>query len=639
MDTSPGTDPLEGGASDWVFVDFEAEDVDGGETDEEEDEGSGEDMVDFIDDTEGTQNTQDYYRCLQMQQQKVDDERAVTALKRKFFESPKTKVDSDISPRLAAITLEGETRTGRARRKLYTQTVDDSGNGDSLEETSGKTVVGANVKVLTSPLFESTRVGERCLPVLVENGSQEQAGSEDDTGSVMQLLKAGKPRVLLFGLFKEIYGCSFADLTRCFKSDRTVCEDWICLIAGVPCSLVDAITELLKPHASYTHVTCTPCKVGMLLLLLVQWKTNKNRETVANLLGGLLQVQKQQMLLEPPRIRCPAAAMFWYKKSMCNGTVVSGEMPQWILKQVSIQEQLGNIPPFQLSLMIQWAYDNGYDTESRIAYEYAALANEDKNAEAFLRSNSQAKFVKDCACMVRHYKKAEMDKMSIGQWIKHRCEKIAGDGDWRPIMKFLKYHSVEIMPFLMFFRRFLKGIPKSNCLVLYGPANSGKSYFAMSLINMLGGKVISHVNAKSHFWLQPLADGKIALLDDATPSTWDYMDTFLRNLLDGNTISLDTKHKAPLQIRSPPLIVTTNYNVLENEKWKYLHSRIKQISFLNPCPLDCRGDPEIKLNNQNWKAFFEKCWARLSLDDLLEEGDGETMQPLRCAARGTDGTD
>nr|WDS49645.1 MAG: E1 protein [Neophocaena asiaeorientalis asiaeorientalis papillomavirus 2] len=642
MDNTSGTDPLEGGSNDWVLL--EAEDAEGGgdDDDDEDDFDTGEDLVDFIDYTlcaeEGSEDA-DYFRRLQTEQRNADDERAVQDLKRKFLDSPKSKVDFELSPRLQAITLQA--RTGRARRKLYKDPGNDSGHGESLEASRLSAVVGSTQQVQEDDSMVSEGPWGGATPAVVLHSSNRQQTNrlpENPTSPVTNLLQAGKPRAVMLGIFKEVHGCCLTDLTRSFKSDKTVCEDWVCLLAGVPCALADAISQLLAPHTQYAHVTTTTTKVGMLAILLVRWKTGKNRDTVRKLLAGLFTIERQQMVLDPPRTRHPAAAMFWYKKALANTSIVTGETPEWILKQVSVQAQVGEACQFSLAVMVQWAYDNDLEGESDIAYEYALLADEDRNAEAFLRSNSQAKHVRDCASMVHHYKRAEMARMNMGQWIKHRCSKIDGDGDWKPIMRFLRFQGVDILAFLSFFKKFLRGVPKSSCLVLYGPPNTGKSMFGMGLISMLAGKVISHVNSGSHFWLQPLGDCKVAMLDDATTATWDYIDTYLRSVLDGNPVCLDAKHKAPRQIKCPPLLITTNVNVMETERFKYLHSRIRMESFMHTCPLDCRGDPEYNLSKENWKAFFFKCWASLSLDDLLQ-GDGEPMQQLRCAARETDGPD
>nr|WDS49651.1 MAG: E1 protein [Neophocaena asiaeorientalis asiaeorientalis papillomavirus 3] len=635
MDNTQGTDPMEGGSGleDWVLL--EAEDADGqGGEDEDEDDLS-EDFVDFIDNC-NIDSSLEEHMSLFSQQQREDDARAVQSVKRKFSDSPKSKADT-LSPRLAAISL--LERTGRARRRLYRERTEDSGHGNSLEDPGdGSVVVATQVQVQN---YE--REGE--TPVVVHTSSNlsvENAGSsQDSAGSVMQLLRCAKPRVVLLGCFKDMFACSFTDLTRSFKSDSTACEDWVCFMVGVPCSLADAVQELVKSHTVYSHITTSTCRLGVAVLLLARWKTAKNRGTVKKLLGGLLALEGPQMLLEPPRVRNVGAAMFWYKKAMCNGTIVTGETPDWIVKEVCLQNQIGEACAFSLSEMVQWGYDNGIQNESTAAYEYALLADVDKNAEAFLRSNNQAKYVKDCMSMLRLYRLAEMNRMTMSQWILHRSRTITGEGNWKQIVKFLKFQGVELIGFLRYFSLFLKGVPKKNCLVLYGAPNTGKSLFAMSLMEFLDGKTISHVNSSSHFWLQPLTECKAAMLDDATGSTWDYFDTYLRTVLDGNTVCVDKKHRAPVQLRCPPLIVTTNIDVRINDKYKYLHSRLKVVEFPNEMPLSDDGEPVFQLTAENWKSFFLRCRSSLGLEDADQEGnDGnsdEVLQPLRCTARRPDG--
>ncbi|ADJ96342.1 E1 protein [Phocoena phocoena papillomavirus 1] len=638
MDNTQGTDPLEGGSGmDGGWVLLEATDVDGagGDDDEDEDEDYGEDFTDFIDDC-AKEFSEETHTSLFSQQQIEEDDRAVQALKRKFLESPKSKVDSELSPRLAAISL--VQRTGKAKKRLYRDQTQDSGHGNS--EESGATEVVVSTQVQKGGL---QRVGQ--TPVVVRASTQqaaESAGSQEDyTGRVTQLLRSAQPRCALLGIFKELFACSFMDLTRCFKSDSTAGEDWVCFVGGVPCSLADGVVDLMAPHVLYSHITSSTCSLGIAVLMLVRWKTAKTRATVKKLLGSLLAVESGQMLLEPPRLRNPAAAMFWYKKAMCNSTVVTGETPQWILREVSIQDQVGEQCLFSLSDMVQWAYDNGIETESAAAYEYALLADEDKNADAFLRSNQQAKWVGDCMRMVRLYRRAEMNKMTMGQWIKHRSEKTHGEGNWKEIFKFLKFQGIEITSFLTYFRLFLKGVPKKNCIAICGPPNTGKSLFGMSLIDFIDGRVISHCNSNSHFWLQPLTECKLALLDDATPPTWDYFDTYLRNLADGNPVSVDTKHRAPTQMKCPPLLITTNTDISQGDRWTYLKSRIKVFTFPEQMPLTEMGDPAFALTRQNWKSFFQRCWSSLGLEDPEQEaanGDPrEVLQPLRCTARRADG--
>ena len=364
--------------------------------------------------------------------------------------------------------------------------------------------------------------------------------------------------------------------------------------------------------------------------MLLRYNCAKNRDSVSKNMSMLLNIPEKHMLIEPPKLRSTPAALYWYKTAMGNGSEVYGETPEWIVRQTLVGHSMED-EQFRLSVMVQYAYDHDIVEESVLAFEYAQLADVDANAAAFLNSNCQAKYVKDAVTMCRHYKRAEREQMSMSQWITFRGNKVSEEGDWKPIVRFLRHQGVEFVSFLAAFKLFLKGVPKKNCIVFYGPADTGKSYFCMSLLQFLGGAVISYANSSSHFWLQPLSDSKIGLLDDATPQCWSYIDIYLRNLLDGHPVSIDRKHKTLLQLKCPPLMITTNTNPLEEDRWKYLRSRLTVFTFKNPFPFASPGEPLYPINNANWKCFFQRSWSRLDLNSPEEQDDnGNTGEPFRC---------
>ena len=367
---------------------------------------------------------------------------------------------------------------------------------------------------------------------------------------------------------------------------------------------------------------------------VVQFKSAKSRETVSKLFCGLLNVQSFQIMCEPPKIRSVAAALWFYKQSLLEKSYVYGGLPQWILSQTIVDHQAAAAPDtFELSALVQWAYDNDITDEAQMAYEYAELASTDSNAAALLKHNNQVKFIRDACTMVRLYKRHEMRKMTMSDWIWHcsdKCEDVAGD--WKPIMQLLKFQHVNILDFLYMFKQFLKGTPKNNCLVFYGPPDSGKSYFTYSLTKFLRGKVISYVNTKSQFFLQPLSDCKIGLLDDATYPCWTFFDINMRTALDGNYVSVDFKHKAPIQMKLPPLLVTTNYDVKSDQSLLYLHSRIQCICFPNKIPLTEQGNPIFEITDYTWKCFFRKLATQLELT-IPEKEDGLVDRPFQCHPR------
>ncbi|BAE16265.1 E1 protein [Human papillomavirus type 27b] len=599
-------------------------------SDEDEDcTETGED-VDFID-NRVPGDGQEIPLQLYTQQIAQDDEATVQALKRKFVASPLSAcscIENDLSPRLDAISL--NRKSEKAKRRLFETEPPDSGYGNT------QMVVGTPEEVTGDENSEGGRP--------VEDKEEERQGGDgeadltvqtpqsgtDAAGSVLTLLRSSNLKATLLSKFKELFGVGYYELVRQFKSSKTACADWVVCAFGVYYAVAEGIKQLIQPHTQYAHIQILTCSWGMVVFMLLRYNCAKNRDTVSKNMSMLLNIPEKHMLIEPPKLRSTPAALYWYKTAMGNGSEVYGETPEWIVRQTLVGHSMED-EQFRLSVMVQFAYDHDIVEESVLAFEYAQLADVDANAAAFLNSNCQAKYVKDAVTMCRHYKRAERAQMSMSQWITVRGNKVLEEGDWKPIVKFLRHQGVEFVSFLAAFKLLLKGVPKKNCIVFYGPADTGKSYFCMSLLQFLGGAVISYANSSSHFWLQPLSDSKIGLLDDATPQCWSYIDTYLRNLLDGNPVSIDRKHKTLLQLKCPPLMITTNINPLEEDRWKYLRSRLTLFTFNNPFPFASPGEPLYPINNANWKCFFQRSWSRLDLNSPEEQDDnGNTSEPFRC---------
>lgn len=629
-----------GGAGGWFVVEamVHQANTDVSSDEDETHIDTGDDLVDFIDDTRHPGDGQEVPLDLYVQQTIQDDAATVQALKRKFMGSPATSscaswVDNELSPRLNAICL--QKRHDKARRRLFDQ---DSGYGNtqvdigtSESQVPGGTTNGGGGDVTQDVVEEERRGGDgETQPHANTQHTQQTEGTPD----ALDLLQVSNLRVKLLGKFKELFGLSFMDLVRQFKSNKSTCGDWVVGAFGVYHAVAEAAKTLLQPVCEYAHIQTLTSEWGMVMLLLLRFKCNKSRDTVAHCIGGILNVPEKRMLIEPPKQRSGPCALYWYRTAMGNACEVFGETPDWIVRQTVIGHAMGETQ-FSLSKLVQWAYDNEITDESELAYEYAQLGTEEPNAAAFLASNCQARYIKDAMIMCRHYRRAEQTRMSMSQWITYRGRKVADTGDWRHIVKLLRYQGIEFISFMTALKQFLKGTPKKSCLVFYGPSDTGKSLFCMSLINYLGGTVISFVNSTSHFWLSPLADAKIGLLDDATYQCWIYMDTYLRSVLDGNVISVDRKHKNLVQLKCPPLLITTNINPETDDTFKYLRSRMVIFPFLNKCPLDANGDPVYQLNNENWKSFFRRSWARLDLTQEEEEEEEESQngnpsRPFRC---------
>lgn len=587
------------GLSDWCILEAECSDL---ENDFEQlfEQDTDSDVSDLLDNGELEQgNSLELFH----QQECEQSEEQLQILKRKYL-SPKAV--AQLSPRLESISLSPQQKS---KRRLF------------AEQDSGLELSLNNEAEDVSPEVEVPAIDSR--PV-------DEGGSGAIDIDYLSLLRSSNIKATLMAKFKESFGVGFNELTRQFKSYKTCCNDWVLAVYAVHDDLFESSKQLLQQHCDYIWVR----GIGVMTLYLLCFKAGKNRGTVHKLMTSMLNVQEQQILSEPPKLRNTAAALFWYKGGMGSGAFTHGTYPDWIAHQTILGHQNAEASTFDFSAMVQWAFDNNYLEEPDIAYQYAKLAPEDSNAVAWLAHNQQAKFVRECAAMVRFYKKGQMKEMSMSEWIHTKINEVEGEGHWSDIVKFLRYQDVNFITFLAAFKNFLHAVPKHNCILIYGPPNSGKSSFAMSLIKVLKGRVLSFVNSKSQFWLQPLGESKIALLDDVTDPCWVYIDTYLRNGLDGHFVSLDCKYKAPVQIKFPPLLLTSNINVHGETNYRYLHSRIKGFEFPHPFPMKPDNTPQFQLTDQSWKSFFERLWTQLDLSDQEEEGQhGESQRAFQCSAR------
>nr|AHY96056.1 early protein E1 [Human papillomavirus type 26] len=595
------------------------------ETDNSSDTGS--DLIGFIDDSSISDYAeQEVTQALFQAQQKQANTKAVRNLKRKLLgsqNSPLQDITNQHRQQSDSQQNTHQVNNSQAKRRAV-DSVPDSGYGYTEVET------------LTPVQVDKQYEENGGLPSVCSQGGSNASVEDIDVDThvnsvtqICELLKCSNVKAALLSKFKTVYGVSFAELVRVFKSDKTCCSDWVCAAFGVAGSVAESIKSLIQQYCLYYHIQCLTCNWGVIVLMLVRFTCAKNRTTIKNCLCMLLNVPETQLLIEPPKLRSTAVALYFYKTGLSNISETYGETPEWIVRQTQLEHSFDDAT-FDLSKMVQWAFDHDITDDSEIAFKYAQLADIDSNAAAFLKSNCQAKYVKDCATMTRHYKRAQKRSMCMSQWLQYRCSKIEEGGSWKEIAKFLRFQHVNFIYFLQVLKQFLKGTPKHNCIVIYGPPNTGKSQFAMSFIKFMQGSVISYVNSNSHFWLQPLEDAKVAVLDDATYSCWLYIDKYLRNFLDGNPCCIDRKHRSLLQVTCPPLIITSNINPQEDNSLLYLHSRVTVIPFPNTFPFDSNGNPVYALTDVNWKSFFSTTWSRLDLEEDADKENGEPLPAFKC---------
>lgn len=517
-------------------------------------------------------------------------------LKRKYLSPEKDSVLA-LSPQLESVRISPHPKN--SRRRLFA----DSGIENEAEDSIGVTQV--------------------------ESESPDCQIIDDGARVCKELLQSKNRRAICLAKFKDSFGVSFTELTRVFRSDKTCCNSWVICVLAVNEELVESSKTLLKLHCEFCQILVPTLGPVVTALYLCEFKCSKNRETVTKLFCQLLNVQEMQLMCNPPKHKSVVVALFFFKQSMSSVSFKFGAFPEWLAKQtvVSFQQEA---EAFQLSRMVQWAYDHNYVEESVIAYHYACIANEDSNAAAWLNCNNQLKYVHDCSKMVRYYIRQEMREMSVSEWIYKCCDKVKDTSDeWKTIAKLLRYQEVNMVAFLCALRLMFKKVPKRNTIVFSGKPNSGKSYFSYSLMSFLEGKVVSHMNSKSQFWLQPLTDAKFGLIDDATDACWQFMDVYMRSALDGNEISVDCKHKNAMQVKLPSLFITTNVPVDKEVQYSYLHSRLQVFYFNREMPLDSSGNPVYEINDKTWASFFIRLEKQL---DLTRPEDGKPDRAFRCSA-------
>lgn len=526
---------------------------------------------------------------------------ALQALKRKYV-SPQHSV-ADLSPKLQEISISPR-KPSKRRLFVVDSGIEEDEAENTVEQVPSETVDAENV-----------------------------AGKNGAALANLDLLRSNNRKATALAKIKDLFGVPYNELVRNFKSDKTCNISWVIVVLNAMDEVLEASKITLQQHCNFIQVIIS----GFSGLYLVEFKSSKSRETVIKLICNLMNVHEWQVLCDPPKIKSVATALYFYKKSIANASFSFGTTPNWLAQQMLVDHQMAAAAEnFQLSYMIQWAWDNNLTDEPEIAYQYALCADTDTNAAAFLNSNNQVKYVKDCSYMVKQYRRQQMKNMTMAEWIFDCCDRCKTIGDYKPIVNFLKYQQVNFLQFLIILRTFLQGIPKKNCFVIYGPPDSGKSYFAFSFMNFIRGRVVSLLNRNSQFFLQPLLEAKVGFMDDVTYPAWQYMDLNMRNALDGNMMSVDAKHRAPIQFKLPPLMVTTNVDVKAEVSLKYLHSRVQCLEFPNKMPFNDDGVPTYEITDAEWTCFFRKFARQLDLQE--EEGNGEprvTDRAFCCTTRKT----
>ena len=162
--------------------------------------------------------------------------------------------------------------------------------------------------------------------------------------------------------------------------------------------------------------------------------------------------------------------------------------------------------------------------------------------------------------------------------------------------------------FTKLFHAFQIGQPKKRWLCLQGRVNAGKTKLAAGIRHLLDGVSIN-VNisddSRRSFQLGQAIGKRFVIFDDVTSIGFRMLDQSMREFLDGeHEVSLERKHKNPLQVIFPQGLITTNeegfpeaimarvhnFNLTPNESFLKAHEDLLNARFDKTAVVICKYD-------------------------------------------------
>lgn len=138
--------------------------------------------------------------------------------------------------------------------------------------------------------------------------------------------------------------------------------------------------------------------------------------------------------------------------------------------------------------------------------------------------------------------------------------------------KILTYNHIDIASFVQnVFRVVERRVPKKNTLMFFGPPNAGKTLIA----NSIGRSThyfatISDMNGTGSFELQDMLYSRLTIFNE--PQITDKSVEVLKNVCEGNDVSIGVKYKSGQSLPRTPIIVTTNVKFCMNCNRREVHA-------------------------------------------------------------------
>lgn len=140
-----------------------------------------------------------------------------------------------------------------------------------------------------------------------------------------------------------------------------------------------------------------------------------------------------------------------------------------------------------------------------------------------------------------------------------KCYSIYQSIKW--VLRILEHNNIDPKKFCTDVYQIMnKVLPKKNCLMVIGAPQAGKTYLLSSIAkSAIYYSTVQSLTGKSAFELQDMLDSRCALINEPliTDNTFETM----KNVLEGQPVTIDKKFKAGSTLHRTPCFVATNFNL------------------------------------------------------------------------------
>lgn len=378
-----------------------------------------------------------------------------------------------------------------------------------------------------------------------------------------------KANNLLFYKFKADTKVRFHDLVKSMKNEKTQQKNWIVyfFLGAKDSEVLTAVKTLLQQDS--TNVAYGLYGSGSHLFCL---EYIDQQRSVAGIKRILKTAGVVTALIGVPLIKKSVVIDWLRTETLPLKNVLS------FIKQIPLLDGEKK-PPFKFDELVQFTALYKIKSLPELIYRYRLHAKDDINAQQWMECTCALKYAKDALQMVALNEQGELNQLTQTQYInqvllENEC------GNHMNVSKFLLYQEILDAQFLNALRNWLHHRIKKCTLVFCGTPDSGKTMLGLALNKAVRGNITTWHSNSSNFWLQPLANSRFAMIDDATLQFWTYADTQLRTALDGNEVAIDCKYMPPVVTRFPSLVISTNYDIHEHKsQYEYLFNRCVMFRF------------------------------------------------------------